>query len=120
MIDIAIKWICFSAVLMAAASLMPTVRIRSWAAAFGGVAAFGIANVALGWLLTFIAKVFLALPNLFTFGLVWFLIPVAVNMILLRLAIAATDESIEVDGLSALATLALTLTATGGAMNAIL
>ena len=120
MFDLMVKWVGFSAVLMAAAALMPKVRIQTWGAAFLGVAVFGAANVLLGGILSFVAKILFALPNLLTLGLIWLLIPVAVNMILLRWAIEATDEGIEVEGLGALATLALTLTVTGGAMNALL
>ena len=120
MFDMMIKWVGFSTVLMAAAVVMPSVRIRSWGAAFLGAAVFGVANVLLGTMLTFLAKVLLALPNLLTLGLTWLLIPVAVNMLMLRIAIGATDEGIKVDGLGALAGLALTLTITGGAINALL
>ena len=120
MLDLAIKWVGFSAVLMAAAAMMPKVRIQSWGAAFAGVAVFGIANILLGWLLTTIAKVLLFLPGILSLGLVWLLIPVLVNMVLLKVAIGATEKGIEVDGLGALATLALSLTVTGGAMNALL
>ena len=120
MIDLAVKWGVLSAVLMAAASGFPNVRIKNWSAAFGGAAVFGIANVALGWLLTFVAKVITFPFALLTFGLVWVAIPIAVNMVMLKIADNATGDDMTIKGLPALLGLSTTVTVTSAIMNAIL
>ena len=120
MIHLLIKWAAISGALMVAGSMMPSVQIRSWGAAFGGAAMFGIANVLLGWLLTLIAKIVLFLPALVTLGLVYLIVPVGVNMILLKMADRATGEDMVIHGLPALLTLSLTVTITAGLVNKLL
>ena len=65
MIDVLIQWAALSMTLMGAAVIMQGVTIRSWRAAVAAAATFGLANVLLGWLLTFLVKVIVFLPNIF-------------------------------------------------------
>ena len=87
------------------------VTIRSWRAAVAAAAVLGLANVLLGWLLTFLVKVIVFLPNIFTFGLLSLFVPVAVNMVLLKIADDATGDGLEVDGVSTLFSLSAAVTA---------
>ena len=118
--DLLIKWAAISGALMTAASMMPSVQIRSWGAAFGGAAIFGIANLLLGWLLTLVAKIVLFLPAVVTLGLVYLVVPVGVNMILLKMADRATGDDMVIHGVSALLTLSLAVTVTTGLVNRLL
>ena len=120
MIDLAIKWGVLSAVLMAAASGLPSVHIKNWGAAMGGAAVFGVANVVLGWILTFVAKVITFPIAILTFGLVWVVIPIGVNMVMLKIADNATGDDMTIKGLPALLGLSTAVTATSAIMNAIL
>ena len=90
-----IKWAVLSGVLMGAAALMPTVKVRSWPAAIAGAAVFGIANVLLGWLLTFVATIL-------TLGLFGLLVPIVVNMVLLKIADQYTGEGLNLGDLPSL------------------
>ncbi len=110
-IDTLIKWAALSGTLMAAAVIMQGVTIRSWRAAVAAAATFGLANILLGWLLTFLVKVIAFLPSLLTFGLVGLFVPVVVNMFLLKIADDATGDGLEVKGLSTLFGLSAAVTA---------
>jgi uncharacterized membrane protein YvlD (DUF360 family) len=111
-----IHWAVLSAVFMVGAAITPSIRVRNWGAAFGAAAVFGVANVLLGWLIRFLLRVVTFLPAVLTLGLVWALVPIVANMVLLKIADAALEESLEIRGLLPLFSLALALTAT----NAIL
>ena len=112
MIELLYKWAVFSGVLLAAGFAMPQVRIKSLGSAIAGAATFGVANVLFGWALKFIANVILFLPKLLTLGLLGFVVPVLVNMVLLKLAANATDGEIEIQGISGLAGLSVIVTLT--------
>ena len=112
MIDVLIQWAALSATLMGAAVIMQGVTIRSWRAAVAAAATLRLANVLLGWLLTFLVKVIVFLPNIVTFGLLSLFVPVAVNMVLLKLADDVTGDGLEVDGVSTLFGLSAAVTAT--------
>ena len=85
--------------------------IKSLGSAVAG-ATFGVANVLFGWALKFITNLILFLPKLLTLGLIGFLVPVVVNMVLLKLAANATDGEIEIQGISGLAGLSVIVTLT--------
>ena len=89
----------------------PSAYQISWSA-IAGAATFGVANVLFGWALKFIANVILFLPKLLTLGLLGFVVPVLVNMVLLKLAANATDGEIEIQGISGLAGLSVIVTLT--------
>ena len=73
------------------------------------------------WLaLTFVAKVITFPFALLTFGLVWLAIPIAVNMVMLKIADNATGDDMTIKGLLTLLGLSTTVTATSAIMNAIL
>ena len=120
MMDLLIKWAAYSAVLMGAAQMLPTVRVNSWGSAFGVVAVFGVANVLLGFLLKIIFGILLFLPAILSLGLAYVLMPIVVNMILLKIADAATGDALDITGVPTLAGLAGALTATGYVLGQVL
>ena len=120
MMELLIKWAAYSAVLMGAAQMLPTVRVHSWGSAFGVVAVFGVANVLLGFLLKIIFGILLFLPAILSLGLAYVLIPIVVNMILLKIADAATGDALDITGVPTLAGLAGALTATGYVLGQVL
>ncbi len=95
MITLLWKWAVLSGVFMAAAALLPDVKVRSWGAAAGAALVFGISNAVLGWLLSGITTVVLFLPNFVTFGL---LVPLVVNMALLKLTDVVVEEDLDIEG----------------------
>lgn len=95
MIGLLWKWAVLSGVFMAAAALLPQVKVRSWGAAAGAALVFGVANALLGWLLGGITAVVLFLPNFITFGL---LVPLVVNMALLKLTDVVVEEDLDIEG----------------------
>ncbi|MCA9541381.1 MAG: phage holin family protein [Myxococcales bacterium] len=117
MTELLIKWAAYAGVLVLGAGLMPTVKIRSWGAAFGAAALFGVANVLLGWLITFLVKVLLFLPMILTLGLAWFLVPIVVNMILLKLADNASGDGVRIESFGGLFGLATLVSLTGFALT---
>lgn len=107
MIELLVKWAACAAALMLGASMMKNVKVRSWGAAFGGAAVFGIANALLGWLLVWVITV-LTLPlTVLTLGLFLLLIGTLVNMALLKIADAVTGDAVEIEGIGALFGLAV-------------
>jgi uncharacterized membrane protein YvlD (DUF360 family) len=104
-----VKWAIFSAVFMVAAAATPQIRVRSWGAAFGAAALFGVANLAIGWLVRFLLKVVLFLPAVLTLGLAYAIVPILVNMLLLKIADSALGDALEIRGAGALFALALAL-----------
>lgn len=120
MFDLLIKWVAYAGVLMAAASMMKSVHVRSWGAAFGGAAVFGVANVLLGWLLGFLIKVF-ALPiTIITLGLFLLVVPVLVNMVLLKIADNASGDDVQIESTGGLFGLATVVSVTGFALEKLL
>lgn len=85
MTEILAHWGVTAAVFMACAGVARSVTVRSWGAAFGAAAVFGVANVLLSWLLGFLLKALLFLPAILTLGLAWLVVPLLVNMALLKL-----------------------------------
>ena len=120
MMDLLIKWAAYSAVLVGAAQMLPTVRVRSWGSAFGVVAVFGVANVLLGIVLSLILGILLFLPAILSLGLVYGVIPIVVNMVLLKIADGVTGDGLDITGLPTLAGLAGALTATGYVLGKVL
>lgn len=107
MIELLVKWAACAGALMLGASMMKTVKVRSWGAAFAGAAVFGIANALLGWLITWVITV-LTLPlTILTLGLFLVLIGTLVNMVLLKIADGVTGDAIEIEGVGALFGLAV-------------
>ena len=78
---------------------------------------FGLANVALGWLLELLAGIILFLPGLLTLGLLWLLIPVIVNMVLLKIADGVTGDDLKIDSFTGLIGLSLSITVGMGALK---
>ncbi|MEE2789130.1 MAG: phage holin family protein [Myxococcota bacterium] len=117
MVDLIIKWGVLSSVLMAAAAGLPTVKVRNWGAAFGGAAVFGIANLLLGSALGFIAKIITFPAAILSFGLVWLVIPIVVNMAMLKIADHATGDDLMISGLPALVGLSTAMTVTSAVLN---
>ena len=120
MIDLVLKWAAISGILMVAASGLPTVRIKSWAAAFGGAAIFGVANLLLGSVLAIVAKLVTFPIAILSFGLVWLVIPIGVNMVMLKIADQATGDDMVIDGIPALFGLSTAVTITSALMNWVL
>ena len=112
MTAILVKWAVLSGVLVAAAAVMPGVKLRSPVAAIGGAAIFGVANVLLGWLLKLIAGFFLFLPSVLTFGLLGLLVPIIANMVLLKIADQATGEELKIEGITTLFALSTAVSVT--------
>lgn len=113
MIALLIKWAVYAAALMLGARVIDTVKIRDWGSAFGGAAAFGVANVLLGWLLTFLITLFGLPVTILTLGLFLFLIPLIVNMALLKIADAMTGDAFVVESMGGLFGLALFMSGAG-------
>jgi len=107
MIVLLVKWAACAAALMVGASMMKTVRVKSWGAAFAGAAVFGIANALLGWLLTWIITILTLPVTVLTLGLFLLVIGTLVNMVLLKLADAATGDAVEIQSVGGLFGLAL-------------
>ena len=117
MVDLMIKWAALSSVLMVAAAGLPTVKVKNWGAAFGGAAIFGIANLVLGSLLGFVAKVLTFPVAILSFGLIWLVLPIFVNMVMLKIADRATGDDLTIQGLPALAGLSTAITVTSAFLN---
>lgn len=113
MIALLVKWVVYAAALMVGANVIKSVHLRGWGAAFGAAAAFGVVNVLLGWLLGGLITL-LSLPvTILTLGLFLLVIPILVNMILLKLADAMTGEAFEVEDAGGLFGLALLMSVAG-------
>ncbi len=89
------KWAVLSGVFIGAAALIPQVKVKAWHSAIGAALVFGVANALIGWLLKGITTVVLFLPNFITFGL---LVPLLVNMALLKLTDVVVEEDLEIEG----------------------
>jgi uncharacterized membrane protein YvlD (DUF360 family) len=105
------KWALVSVVFMIVAAMLPSVKVRSWSAAIGAALVFGVANSVLGWLLSFVAKAFLFLPNILSLGLIFLFIPFAVNAVLVKLTDVVVEEDLEIEGLGGLMGTAVAVTA---------
>jgi uncharacterized membrane protein YvlD (DUF360 family) len=112
MLGLLVKWAVVSAVFMVAAAATPSIRVRNWGAAFGAAAVFGVTNVLLGWLARFLLKVILFLPAVLTLGLAYLIVPVLVNMLLLKIADSALGDGLEIRGAAPLFALAAALSVT--------
>jgi uncharacterized membrane protein YvlD (DUF360 family) len=106
------KWLILSAVILMVSTVVPTIKLRSMSFAFLGALAFGLVNVLFGWLLEAVASFILFLPRILTLGLFGLLIPVAVNMVLLKIVDNALEDEFEIRGLSALFTMSIAVTLT--------
>jgi len=92
------KWAAVTVVFIAAAAVLPKVKIRSWPSALLAAAVLGVLNVLLGWLFKAVFGVLLFLPAVLTFGLAWLLLPVLVNAVLLKITDAAVGDRFSVSG----------------------
>lgn len=113
MMAIVWTWAALTSVFVVAAAALPTVKVRSWGVAIAAAAVFGVANTLLGWLLTFLTKALLFLPTILTLGLAGLLVPVIVNMVLLKITDASIGEEFEIEGVGALASLSVAVSVTG-------
>jgi len=113
MMEIAVKWISMSALLIVAASVLKSVVIRSWPWALAGAAVFGALNVALGWLIVPLAKIIGFPVAVMTLGVSNLLIPIAANMLFLYLADRATKDHVKIKGILPLAILSVVVTVGG-------
>lgn len=83
-------------------AVMPGIKARSIKAAAIAAPTVGLANITLGWALTFVAKALLFLPNLLTLGLLGLVIPVIVNAILIKGIDLKFGDALTVKGLEPL------------------
>lgn len=83
-------------------AVMPRVTARSLKAAAIAAPTVGLANVTLGWLLTFAAKALLFLPNLLTLGLLGLAIPVLVNAVIIKGIDLKFGDALTVKGIDTL------------------
>lgn len=83
-------------------AFMPRVKANSVKAAAIAAPAVGLANITLGWVLTFAAKALLFLPNLLTLGLLGLVIPVLVNAILIKGIDIKFGDALTVKGIDTL------------------
>ena len=120
MIDMLIRWLVFAGIFTAAARALPGVTTRGFKPALAAAAAFGVANLLLGWLLSWIFGVILILPRLLTLGLAGVLVPFLVNMVLLKLADEATGDALVIKGVAPLAQLSIAVTVAGVVMGWVL
>jgi uncharacterized membrane protein YvlD (DUF360 family) len=79
-----IKFVVVTLVFAALVIFVPTLKARDTKTILIAAPAMGLANVTLGWVMTFVGKVLLFLPNLLTLGLIGLLIPIVVNAILIK------------------------------------
>ncbi|MBU0553667.1 phage holin family protein [Myxococcota bacterium] len=95
-------WLALVGVFLATARALPAVKITSlpWALKAAGV--FGLANLLIGGILSFILKLILTIPAFLTFGLAYLIGPVIVNMILLKLTDEFIEEEFEIEAVGAL------------------
>lgn len=114
---ILLKWLVLTVVLLAAAAAMPKVKVRSWGAAFCATAVFAILNMTVGWLLSRILTVVLILPIILTFGLAYLVVPLAVNMVLLKVVDGLSEEEVDIEGVPALVALAAILAVTNAILH---
>lgn len=112
-----IKWLVYAAVFMAAASAIPTVKVKKFGGAMAAALAFGVANLLLAFVLSFVFRALLFLPAILTFGLAWLVVPFIVNMILLKVADGLTGDAFDVDDFGGLATLSVVITVAGALMR---
>jgi uncharacterized membrane protein YvlD (DUF360 family) len=114
MIDLLIRWGLVSALFLGSAAVLPTIKVKGWGAALRAGLVLGIANVLLGYPLKFVAKLFMFLPNLLTFGLVGLVISLVVNVVLLRMTDKALEKDLEINGLPTTVGLSLAISVVCG------
>ncbi len=119
-IELLVKWAACAAALMVGASMMKTVKVQSWGAAFAGALVFGIGNALLGWLLTWIIAVLTLPVTILTLGLFLLVIGTLVNMVLLKIADAATGDAIEIESAGGLFGLAVLVSLASWLVNVVL
>ncbi len=107
MIALLIKWFVIAGVFMGAAKLLPEVKLKSLQGALTAAAVLGLANLLLGWLLSFGFKLLFFLPAILSFGLAYLLVPLLVNMSLLKLTDEIVEDDLEIEGPVALFKLSL-------------
>jgi hypothetical protein len=84
LLGLGIKFVVVTLVFAALVIFVPTLKARDTKTILIAAPAMGLANVTLGWVMTFVGKVLLFLPNLLTLGLIGLLIPIVVNAILIK------------------------------------
>lgn len=102
--------------LAATGSATPPPRVAkqgTWRAFALAAVSFGAANVVLGWVLGFVLKILIFLPNLLTLGLLGLLVPVVVNAFLLKVIDTKFGEAVEIEGLKPLLTAATVISVVG-------
>ncbi|MEZ4465941.1 MAG: hypothetical protein R3F60_07710 [bacterium] len=102
LLRIGVTWVVVSALFGGIALAVPAIHVGARLRFLLAVATFGLANVALVWLLTFILKAVLFLPLILSLGLIGLLIPIAVNAVLLKAIDVKFGEAVRFDSFKAL------------------
>jgi putative membrane protein len=85
MISILISFIAYTLIAFVSSQIIPGIKIKGFGAAALVAFVFGVLNLLLGWLLTFLLTAITLPLACLTFGLFWFLVPLIVNAILLKI-----------------------------------
>ncbi|MCB9545589.1 MAG: hypothetical protein H6706_06960 [Myxococcales bacterium] len=101
-LKIVVTWAVVSALFGGIALAVPAIHVGARLRFLLAVATFGLANVALVWLLTFVLKAVLFLPVILSLGLVGLLIPIVVNAALLKAIDVKFGEAVRFDSVRAL------------------
>ena len=117
MLKILVGWLVLTAVIALAGEVHPKVKVKSARTAGAAAAVLGVLNVVLGWLLGFLLKVLLFLPNLISFGLAYLFVPVLVNMALLKVTQGLLEDDVEIDGTGPLFLVAVAVAIAGAALT---
>lgn len=109
LLALGVKFAVVTVVFAALVIFVPTLKARDTKTVLIAAPAMGLANVTLGWILTFVGKVLLFLPNLLTLGLVGLLIPIVVNAILIKGIDLKFGKALTVEGVEPLIGSAITI-----------
>lgn len=109
LLALGVKFAVVTVVFAALVIFVPTLKARDTKTVLIAAPAMGLANVTLGWILTFVGKVLLFLPNLLTLGLVGLLIPIVVNAILIKGIDLKFGKALTVEGTEPLIGSAITI-----------
>lgn len=109
LLALGVKFAVVTVVFAALVIFVPTLKARDTKTVLIAAPAMGLANVTLGWILTFVGKVLLFLPNLLTLGLLGLLIPIVVNAILIKGIDLKFGKALTVEGMGPLLGSAITI-----------
>ncbi|HEU4412729.1 MAG TPA: phage holin family protein [Polyangiaceae bacterium] len=108
-----------SGLIVLLARLLPGVRVRGVGSAVAVAVVFSLLNWLLGWLVTGLVTFVLFLPAIFTFGLLFVIIPLVANAVLLWLTDKFLD-SFELRGGKAFWLTALAITVANAVLHGLL